>query len=164
MYILLSSILCIYSYQDPKGPQNANISRECIESAGLPCSNVVFSKSFVSFLTEIPENKKNLPVARRGHVEEKHRLVPRGYFRAWDISTFSPCVSFAFNDDFLLLISKVEVVRLPSIDADFKRHAGGQVQALLSEEILSLGLKITTKIDQSISWSSSRESSQSRRI
>jgi hypothetical protein len=34
-------------------------------------------------------------------------------------------VGFAFNDDFLLLISKVEVVRLPSIDADFKRHVPG---------------------------------------
>jgi len=76
-------------------------------------------------------------------MEEKHRLVPRGYLRTWDISTFSPCVSFAFNDDFLLFISKVEVVRLPSIDADFKRHGGDQMQALLSEEILSLGLKIT---------------------
>lgn len=109
-------------------------------------SNVVFSEGFVSFLTEIPENKKNLPVAQRGRMEEKHRLVPRGHLRAWDVATFSPFVGLAFNDDFFLLISKVEVVRLPSIDADFKCHAGGQVQAPLSEEILSLGLKITTNL------------------
>jgi hypothetical protein len=33
-------------------------------------------------LTEILENKKNLPVSRQGRMEEKHRLVQRGYFRA----------------------------------------------------------------------------------
>lgn len=110
-------------------------------------SNVIFSEGFVSFLTEIPENKKNLPVARRGRMKEKHRLVPRGHLRAWDVPTFSPCVGLAFNDNFFLLISKVEVVRFPSIDADFKCHAGGQVQqAPLSEKILSLGLKIATNL------------------
>jgi len=66
--------------------------------------NVVFSKCFVPFFTEIPENK------------------------------------------FLLLISKVEVVQLPSIDADFECYSGGQVQAPLREEMLSLGLKIATDL------------------
>jgi hypothetical protein len=55
-------------------------------------------------------------------------------------------MGLTFYDDFPLLISKVEVVQLPSIDADFKCPAGGQVQALLSKEILSLGLKITTDL------------------
>jgi hypothetical protein len=79
-------------------------------------------------------------------MEEKHRLVPSGYLRAWYVPAFSPCVGFAFNDDFLLLISKVEVVQLPSIDADFECYSGGQVQAPLREEMLSLGLKIATDL------------------
>jgi hypothetical protein len=46
-------------------------------------------------------------------MEEKHRLVPRRHFRAWDIPSFSPCVSLAFNNEVLLFISEVKVVCLP---------------------------------------------------
>ena len=164
------------------------------------CSNVVLSKGFASFFTEISEDKENLPKTRRTCMEEKHCLVPRGHFRAWDISSFGPRVSLAFNNDFLIIVSKVEFVWFPSIDSDFNCYARSQMQAVLSKKIHSLCLKITTDlgiafcsftlewpthvlgfqrtttavyafnrchktvIAQRISWRSSRESSQSRRI
>jgi len=39
-------------------------------------------------------------------------------------------------------MAKIEVVWFSSIDTDFYWHAGGQMQALLSKESLSLGLEI----------------------
>jgi hypothetical protein len=55
-------------------------------------------------------------------------------------------VGLTFNDDFLLFISKIEVVWFSSIDTDFNWHAGSQMQALLNKESLRLGLEITTNL------------------
>jgi hypothetical protein len=55
-------------------------------------------------------------------------------------------VGLAFNDNLLLPISKIKVVQLLPIDADFNCYARYQIQSLLSEENLSLRLKITTNL------------------
>lgn len=75
---------------------------------------------------EVLQDEKYFSIVRRGHAEEQHNLVHPPDLRARGIPSLSPCVRFAFDQDWWIFASKIEIV--PFFDASADRNGKSRTE------------------------------------